>query len=115
MPELPDVGIFKKYFQSTALPQTIREVEVRAPELLEGVSAKRLRQELSGLAFSSVARHGKYLFAEAEGGASAAFRYDRIPQVLQEDRPGPRPSPAAGGVRQQLPAGLRLLRREETS
>jgi formamidopyrimidine-DNA glycosylase len=67
MPELPDVGIFKKYFQSTALPQTIREVEVRAPELLEGVSAKRLRQELSGLAFSSAARHGKYLFAEAEG------------------------------------------------
>jgi formamidopyrimidine-DNA glycosylase len=64
MPELPDVEIFREYFMATALHQRIRGVEIRSPELLEGISEKRLKQKISGQAFSSATRHGKYLFAE---------------------------------------------------
>jgi len=62
MPELPDVEVFRRYLNATALHQRIEEVEVLSSKVLEGVSAGRLEKELRGTLLDSTRRHGKYLF-----------------------------------------------------
>lgn len=66
MPELPDVEVFKQYFDATALHQTIDTVTVRDNIILEGMSSRRLKGVLSGNSFKSTRRHGKYLFTEID-------------------------------------------------
>ena len=62
MPELPDVERFKKYLDATALHQKLRTVEVRDADVLQHVSARKLRSHLQGQEFESTMRHGKFLF-----------------------------------------------------
>lgn len=66
MPELPDVEIFRQYFEATALHQRIEAVPKVSAELLQGISSNRLEEILSGYCFRSAERHGKYLFARVE-------------------------------------------------
>lgn len=63
MPELPDVQIFKQYFDATSLHRKIVAVPVCDTELLRGVTKKKLRRQLQGNSFGETKRHGKYLFA----------------------------------------------------
>jgi formamidopyrimidine-DNA glycosylase len=69
MPELPDVENFRKYFDRTSLRQRIQTVELRAPEMLRGISQRKLIGELESHQFVSSSRHGKYLFAELDTGS----------------------------------------------
>jgi formamidopyrimidine-DNA glycosylase len=64
MPELPDLEVFKQYFDATALYQPIDRVEVRDDIILEDIPSGRLESALTGHSFSSTRRHGKYLFTE---------------------------------------------------
>lgn len=66
MPELPDVAVFKRYFDATALHQTIEDVDVRDAQVLANLTASELTASLSGCAFSGTSRHGKYLFADLD-------------------------------------------------
>ena len=59
MPELPDVEIWKRYVDAHALHQRIDEAKVRAPRMLKGVTAARLRHELDGRRFTHTRRYGK--------------------------------------------------------
>lgn len=68
MPELPDVETFKSYLTSTALHQRIEAVTRIDHRILDGVSARTLRRHLVGAELVSARRHGKYLFAELDGG-----------------------------------------------
>jgi len=68
MPELPDVELFRRYFDATSLHQRIAFVQVKAPELLRGLSTRQLREHLQGRRFESTHRHGKYLFATTDSG-----------------------------------------------
>ncbi|MBD3367528.1 MAG: Fpg/Nei family DNA glycosylase [Candidatus Eisenbacteria bacterium] len=69
MPELPDVEVFRRYLQSTSLKRRIRNVRVSRPgDMLEGVSRRRLVDELTGSRLTTTRRHGKYLFARASSG-----------------------------------------------
>lgn len=68
MPELPDVEIFRRYLESTSLHQDIESVDIQSPEMLEGVSARRLRDTLRGNRLQSAGRHGKHLFARLQQG-----------------------------------------------
>lgn len=63
MPELPDVEVYRRYFDSTALHQPIGDVMVAEPSLLDEVSTNAVRQALSGASFEGTRRHGKHLFA----------------------------------------------------
>lgn len=74
MPELPDVEIFKRYLNATALHKEIGGVEVSAPELLEGVSVQRLRGRLVGRRLTASRRHGKHLFVRVDGGEDGWLR-----------------------------------------
>jgi len=62
MPELPDVEIFKRYFDATSLHQRIDDVNVRNAYILKGTSARELAHKLKGRRFESSRRYGKHLF-----------------------------------------------------
>ena len=65
MPELPEVEIFKRYFDRTSLHQRIINVEVRDAYVLKRVSARALTRRLKGRRFENSHRHGKHLFVRA--------------------------------------------------
>ena len=62
MPELPDVEVFRRYFDATSLNQVIDGLWGETA-ILEGVRQPQLRENLEGAFFSRTRRHGKYLFA----------------------------------------------------
>lgn len=62
MPELPDVEVFKDYFESHTLGKKVREVEVRSNQVLTDLKPKTLQDRLVEKSFSSTRRHGKHLF-----------------------------------------------------
>lgn len=75
MPELPDVEGFRTYIESTSLHQTIEEVDVRSPEILEGISAPGLIRTLEGRRFESTRRHGKHLFIRLDAGGWLFYHF----------------------------------------
>ena len=75
MPELPDVEVFRRYVNATALHQQIEDVDVRAPEMLKGVSPLRLRSRMLGHSLETTNRYGKYLFARLSGNGWLALHF----------------------------------------
>jgi len=67
MPELPEVENFKRYLNATSLHQRIISVDVRDAYVLKSVTARELARRLKGRRFESSCRHGKHLFARADG------------------------------------------------
>jgi len=61
MPELPEVEMFRKYFERHALGQTIARVRVLDARI---VGTRKLGT-LAGRRFGSARRHGKHLFVDA--------------------------------------------------
>src|SRR5881227_2093507 len=66
MPELPDVEIFKRYFDATSLHQRVASVDVRSAYVLKDISARGLGRELKSRRFDVTRRHGKHLFARTD-------------------------------------------------
>lgn len=65
MPEAPDVEVAKRYLQRTSLHREITQVSVRDPSILaDSLNVSDLKKSLIGNQFSSVRRHGKYLFIQ---------------------------------------------------
>jgi formamidopyrimidine-DNA glycosylase len=75
LPELPDVEIFRQYFNATALHQTIAEVVECQGDLLCGTAFKSLKKHLVGEQFASASRHGKNLFSELTGGGFLVLHF----------------------------------------
>ena len=61
MPELPEVEIFKRYFDSTSIGKQIQTIEVKDIRILE-LDKKIFIDFLKNKKFQSTRRHGKYLF-----------------------------------------------------
>ncbi len=64
MPELPEVESYKKYFDSTSLNKTVKDVKVLDKGILSDISSKSFVSKIKGEKFKSTYRHGKYLFAQ---------------------------------------------------
>jgi len=85
MPELPEVDIFRKYLNSTALHQKIEHVHVTDERILKDVSSRSLQHKIRGQSFERTRRHGKYLLVELSSkcwlifyfGTTGYFRYYR--------------------------------------
>lgn len=75
MPELPDVEVFRRYFEDHALQQEISQVEVHSPEMLQGINTSLLHRELTGTWFTETARHGKHLFTALSSGAWVVWHF----------------------------------------
>src|ERR1700719_3033397 len=61
MPELPEVGMFKRYFERHAVGHTVTRVRV----LDARIAGTRKLSQLAGRSFRSARRHGKHLFVDA--------------------------------------------------
>jgi formamidopyrimidine-DNA glycosylase len=68
MPELPDVEVYKRYLDATALHKTIAKGQVKDAGILEGVSAPKLCHTLEQRQFEATRRHGKHLLVELDQG-----------------------------------------------
>lgn len=66
MPELPDVEIFRQYFNRTSLHKKIINTEVKSKDMLGEVSSRSMQQRLKNQIFTETKRHGKYLFAKLD-------------------------------------------------
>jgi formamidopyrimidine-DNA glycosylase len=67
MPELPEVENYARFFAAHGLNRTIARVEVRDERILDLVRKETFARKLKGRRFRGVRRHGKHLFADAEG------------------------------------------------
>lgn len=61
MPELPDVELFRRSFEKTALDREIKSISAEK-SMLEGISETDLEKAFAGKKFSSAIRHGKHMF-----------------------------------------------------
>jgi len=66
MPELPEVEIFRRYFNRTALNKKIIKVDVTAEKMLQEISRRSLHKNLKNSEFKNTSRHAKYLFAHTD-------------------------------------------------
>lgn len=64
MPELPDVEVFRRYFDSTSLHQRVGGVSLLARDLRRTADDEKLQAALVGREFTGSRRHGKYFFAD---------------------------------------------------
>lgn len=90
MPELPDVELFKRKLDATAIGQTVNSVSVHDRRVL-GVSPGTLRRHLESHRLERSARHGKYLFAELDDGQSLILHFGmtgRLNYEKDEGEPG---------------------------
>jgi len=62
VPELPEVTIFKQYIDATSLHQEIQAVYVKNDFVLKDVTVALFKKAIEGHEFTSVSRHGKFLF-----------------------------------------------------
>ena len=89
MPELPDVEVFREYFNSTALHQKIVEIRVEHNKVLEAISGRRLKDALSGRSFETTDRRGKYLFAQTDDDVVLVLHFGMTGYLLYAKSPGP--------------------------
>ena len=66
MPELPEVEIYRRYFEDRALGQRIARVEVRDERILGETRKDAFARRLRGSEFIEARRHGKHLFASTK-------------------------------------------------
>ena len=92
MPELPEVEIFRRYFERTSLHQKIKEVRLYSPEMLRGISPKKLSEELKGHEFVATGRHGKYLFGQLDSGKDLVLHFGMTGHLKYFNHPKQSPS-----------------------
>lgn len=95
MPELPDLAVYKHYFDATSLHQEISAVDLKEGGLLKNTSLSELKDALLGHEFLSTRRYGKWLFSELDHdpwlvlhfGMTGELKYfrdqDDVPQYSQ--------------------------------
>ncbi len=69
MPELPDVEVFRRYFDATSLNRRVEQVDVSDQRILGDTSGRELRRALNGHVFTKSRRHGKFMFVGTDGSA----------------------------------------------
>lgn len=75
MPELPDVEVFKRYYERKAQGKFVSEVRPKDDKVLGNVSAASLRERIPENRTGKSSRHGKHLFVEMSGKFWLAFHF----------------------------------------
>jgi formamidopyrimidine-DNA glycosylase len=83
MPELPDIDVFSRYIDSTSLYLVIEQVEISDERIIKDIDPGDFMQKVKGKEFTSVRRHGKYLFVRLNSpnilmfhfGMTGTFKY----------------------------------------
>jgi formamidopyrimidine-DNA glycosylase len=92
VPELPDVEIFRKYFNRTSLNKKVEKVEVAAERMLQDVSPRSLQLQLKNSIFTNTSRHAKYLFAHTDDNKLLVLHFGMTGSLHyfknEEEKPG---------------------------
>jgi len=75
MPELPDVAGFQARFDRHGLRRPVAGLHVDEPRLVRETSAQGLGRRLKDRAFTATHRHGKFLFAQGDGGGLLVLHF----------------------------------------
>jgi len=75
LPELPDVEVFRRYLNATALHKTVKDVAVKDAGVLRGISGKKLKGRLNGRSLESTKRRGKHMLAGLDNGHWLTFHF----------------------------------------
>ena len=75
MPELPDIDVFSRYLESTALYLVIEQVEISDERIIKDIEPKDFIENVKGKEFTSVRRHGKYLFVRTNSPHTLMFHF----------------------------------------
>jgi len=90
MPELPDVEVFKRYFENTSLYQEIAGLDIIESRMLKQISEKALKTQLEAKQFTGAMRHGKFMFANSDDGALVLhFGMTGYLKYYRDDREAP--------------------------
>jgi formamidopyrimidine-DNA glycosylase len=68
LPELPDVEVFRRYLESTALGRRVEDVHTSRERLFSDRSRRTVVRRLRGSGLEKTARHGKNLFVRLSRG-----------------------------------------------
>ena len=105
MPELPDVEVFKNYFNQTSLHQEIDDVELRDHDLLTEVSPATLRRHLRGHEFEATESDRQRSIERIERAALRGIKSAREAARVSHHRSEPDRSEPGAGAAEDLPAG----------
>jgi len=106
MPELPDVEVIRRYLASTSLHQTIIEVGVLEPSLVEGMPVQEFQRLLRHKRMTDTVRHGKYLLVNLDGQLWIAMHFGMTGGLRHYRRS--EPEPARTRIRFSFDTGYRL-------
>lgn len=67
MPELPDVVVYKRYFDRTALHKRVTGTRVFDAYVIKDITPRTLQRRVRNHSFESTQRRGKYLFVGLDG------------------------------------------------
>ncbi len=67
MPELPEVEVYRRFFDEHVARRAVRSVDVPDPAIVRNASPEELGQALAGHAFEEPRRRGKWLLCPAGG------------------------------------------------
>ena len=90
MPELPDVELFKRHFDRSALRHRITNAAIHSDRILEHLSSRNFISHLRGHHFEKTRRHGKYLFAELDDHNWVVFHFGMTGRFESFDGEPPR-------------------------
>jgi formamidopyrimidine-DNA glycosylase len=82
MPELPEVEIYRRYFQTHGLGRPVADVDVRDPRILDEVTPRTFEKRLRGRTFTATRRHGKHLFVPTDGEWSLHLHFGMTGDLL---------------------------------
>lgn len=86
MPELPDVEGFRRVLAEHAVGRPVRSVEIADSGVLRDISARRLRDAVSGHRFREPRRHGKWLIVPISGGPVMLVHFGMTGALRWADR-----------------------------
>lgn len=75
MPELPEVNTFQRYFDRTALHQSIAQVWVHDDKIIRNMSGELFAERLKNRTFIGSYRQGKYLFGDLDNGHAVLLHF----------------------------------------
>ena len=84
MPELPEVEVTRRRIAKLLLGRTILRVVTTKPSYFFLTSPRRLQQALPGRRVSKLERHGKYLLARLDSGATLLLHLGMTGQLFGE-------------------------------
>jgi formamidopyrimidine-DNA glycosylase len=85
MPELPEVEVTRRRIAPVLVGRTLARVTTTRPSYFFLTPPARLRRALTGRTVKSLARRGKYLLAELDGGAQLLLHLGMTGQLFSSD------------------------------